>query len=232
MDAVLKWPTPMKNLKEVQSFLGLLSYYYKFIPYFSYIAQPLHAFTRKDVKFVWNTEHTKAIDELKKAITSPQCLAIFDHDRKTTLTTDACDYAVGAVLSQKYDAGDRPIAFTSKLFASAQLNYSMWEKELLAIVWAVKELRPYLRATSFDLVTDNKPSAYILKSTNFKMSTTASNRVMRWLIELQTYLYNVIYKNGVTNVVADALSRFVIYTDVAFHTSCRDDDSAKETSDR
>ena len=219
MDAVLKWPTPMKNLKEVQSFLGLLGYYRKFIPHFSYIARPLHAFARKDVKFVWNSEHTKAVDELKKAITSPQCLAIFDHDRKTTLTTDACDYAVGAVLSQKYDAGDRPIAFISKLLAGAQLNYSMWEKELLAIVWAVKELRPYLRATSFDLVTDNKPSAHILKSTNLKMSTTASNRVMRWLIELQTYSYNVIHKNGVTNVVADALSRFPLHTDVAFHTS-------------
>ena len=68
----------MKNLKEVQSFLGLLGYYRKFIPHFSHLAKPLHAFARKDKKFIWEPEHTDAINKLKHAITDPQCLALFD----------------------------------------------------------------------------------------------------------------------------------------------------------
>ena len=190
MDAVLKWPVPMKNLKEVQSFLGLLGYYRKFIPHFSHTAKPLHSFARKDVKFVWTNDHSDAVQKLKVAITSPQCLAIFDRDLETTLTTDACDYALGAVLSQKHTAGERPVAFISRLLVDAELNYSMWEKELLAVVWAIKEFRPYLTAHHFTLLTDNKPSMHILKSTNLKLSTTASNRIIRWMIALQSYSFH------------------------------------------
>ena len=130
MDAVRNWRTPMKNLREVQSFLGLVGYYRKFVKHFSHLARPLHAFAKKDMKFVWTDEHTRAVESLKNAITDPQCLAIFDPQRETLLTTDACDYALGAVLSQKYETGDRPVAFISKMLVDAQLNYSMWEKEL------------------------------------------------------------------------------------------------------
>ena len=102
MKAVTYWPVPFKNLYEVQSFLGLISYYRKFIPYFSHTARHLYDLTRKNVEFKWTDKHTEAVDHLKKAVTSPDCLAIFDSALPTVLMTDAYNYALGAVLMQKY----------------------------------------------------------------------------------------------------------------------------------
>ena len=113
MKAVTDWPVPFKNLHEVQSFLGLVGYYRKFIPHFSHTARHLYDLTRKNVEFKWTDKHTEAVDHLKKAVTSPDCLAIFDSALPTVLMTDACDYALGAVLMQKYPHGERPIAFIS-----------------------------------------------------------------------------------------------------------------------
>ena len=104
--AVTDWPVPFKNLHEVQSFLGLVGYYRKFIPRFSHTARYLYDLTRKNVEFKWTDKHTEAVDHLKKAVTSPDCLAIFDSALPTVLMTDACDYALGAVLMQKYPHGE------------------------------------------------------------------------------------------------------------------------------
>ena len=106
MKAVTDWPVPFKNLHEVQSFLGLVGYYHKFIPHFSYIARYLYDLTHKNVEFKWTDKHTEAVDHLKKAVTSPDCLAIFDSILPTVLMTDACDYALGVVSIQKYPHGE------------------------------------------------------------------------------------------------------------------------------
>ena len=131
MQAVTQWQTPFKNLTEIQSFLGLVGYYRRFIKHFSHIARPLYEFSHKDTPFFWQDKHTKAVEQLKKAITSPDCLAIFSSERATILTTDACDYALGAVLAQQHDIGERPIAFISKTLTDTQRNYSMWRKRVI-----------------------------------------------------------------------------------------------------
>ena len=214
LKALLEWPVPFKSLRETQSYLGFTGYFRKFIEKYSHIARPLHALARKDTKFVWTDEHTQAVKQLNEALTNPKCLALFDSQRNTCLTTDACDYAMGAVLAQQYDSGERPIAFLSKSLDACQRNYSMWEKELFAVVWAVRELRPYLRSHHFTLRSDNKPSVQILNTTNVKLSTMATSRVLRWLADLQAYSFTPQHTPGKSNVVADALSRFPVNTNI------------------
>ena len=134
MKAVTDWKIPFKNVTEVQSFLGLIGYYRKFIPHFSHIARHLYELTRKNIDFKWLEQHTQAVNALKNAILSPDCLAIFDSSLSTILTTDACDYALGAVLMQQFPQGERPIAFISRTLNNTEQNYSIWEKELFAVV--------------------------------------------------------------------------------------------------
>ena len=208
MKAVAKWPTPFKNLTEVQSFLGLIGYYRKFIPHFSHKARPLHEFSHKDTPFKWTDKHTNAVNTLKEAISSPDCLAIFNPDRETILTTDACDYAMGATLAQKYEHGERPIAFISKTFTDNELKYSLWEKELFAVIWSIKYFRPYLLHRHFTIRSDNKPSIQLITNPSFKLTTSATSRVIRWILSLQPYDFTLQHHPGKSNVVADALSRF------------------------
>ena len=236
MKAVLEWQLPMKSLRETQSYLGLSGYYRKFIAHYSHHARPLYALSRKDAKFEWTDEHTQAVQTINKAIASPECLAIFDGKRDTFLTTDACDYAMGAVLAQQHEHGERPVAFLSKSLMGAQLNYSMWEKELLAVVWSVQELRPYLRNHHFTLRSDNKPSVQILQNTNAKFSTLATNRVLRWIAALQSYSFTPVHMPGKSNVVADALSRFPVTahfapTEIASAMICKQSIVAYPSSD-
>ena len=179
MKAVQEWPVPFKNLTEVQSFLSLVGYYRKFIPHFSHIAKPLHEFSHKDKAFIWENKHTEAVDKLKNAVLSPDCLAIFDPDRETILTTDACEYALGATLNQVYDQGERPISFISKILIAAEKNYAMWKKELFAVIWAIKYFRPYLTGHQFHIRSDNKPTTQLLSNLSIKLTTTTSNRVAR-----------------------------------------------------
>ena len=211
MKAVTDWKIPFKNVTEVQSFLGLIGYYRKFIPHFSHIARHLYELTRKNIEFKWLEQHTQAVHALKNAILSPDCLAIFDSSLSTILTTDACDYALGAVLMQQFPQGERPIAFISRTLNNTEQNYSMWEKELFAVVWAIKYFRPYLLNHNFLVKSDNKPSTQLLVNSALKLSTSATNRVIRWILSIQGYSFKVEHQAGKTNVVADALSRFAAH---------------------
>ena len=214
MKAVTDWPVPFKNLHEVQSFLGLVGYYRKFIPRFSHTARHLYDLTRKNVEFKWIDKHTEAVNQLKKAVTSPDCLAIFDSALPTILMTDACDYALGAVLMQKYPHGERPIAFISCTLNTSERNYSMWERELFAVVWAIKYFRPYLLNHQFLVKSDNKPSTQLIHNSALKLSSSATNRVIRWILSIQGYSFKIEHQAGKTNVVADALSRFATHMNV------------------
>ena len=118
------------------------------------------------------------------------------------LDTDACNYAVGAVLSQERLKQLRPISFFSKHLSSAQRNYSTTEKELLAIVLAVEHFSQYLWGRSFVINSDHQPLQWLLKTPK------PAARLARWLIRLSDFTFEIRYKIGKANAIADALSRW------------------------
>ena len=141
--AVREFPQP-SDLKTLRSFLGLASYYRRFIPQFSVVASPLHALTRKNAAYVWDPVCQRAFEHLKELLTAAPVLAFPDFSREFMLETDASGAGLGAVLAQKQEEGlVRPIAYASRTLQPHEKNYGVTELEALGTVWAVKHFQPY-----------------------------------------------------------------------------------------
>lgn len=158
--AVTEFPIP-KSPRDIKSFLGLVSYYRRFIPDFSKTAKALTSLLKKEVAFKWENEQHLAFDTLKRKLTTAPLLIYPDFTKPFVLTCDASNYAVGAVLSQGPIGKDQPIAFASRTLNKSELNYSTTEKELLAILYGCKTFRPYLYGNKFQIVTDHRPLKWL-----------------------------------------------------------------------
>lgn len=198
IEIIKKWPIP-KTEKEVRQFLGTLGYYRRFIKDFAKIVKPLTALLRKDAEFEITPEINACFEKCKQILTLDPVLIYPDFSKEFILTTDASDYAIGAVLSQGPAGNDRPIAYASRTLSKTEERYSTTEKEFLAIVWAVKHFRPYLYGRKFKMFTDHQPLTFSM--------TNANHRIIRGKLALEEFDYELIYKPGKQNVVADALSR-------------------------
>lgn len=200
---ILDWPLP-KTQKQIKQFLGLTGYYRKFIKDYSKLTKPMSKYMKQDVALdLRDPEYIKSFESLKRIITSDQVLAYPDFTLPFILTTDASDYALGAVLSQIQNGVDRPISFASRTLSDRESGYATNEKEALAIIWSVKKFTPYLFGKKFTLVTDHKPLTFIKTSDK-------NPKILRWRLDLEAFDYDIVYKEGKTNVVADALSRIKI----------------------
>lgn len=136
VSAVLEMKEPA-NLKHMRTFLQTCSWFRKFIPNFSQVAEPLTRLTRKDQIWTWGAAQSQAFNELKRLLTSAPILIQADFSRPFILRTDASNYALGAVLLQGEEKEERPIEYASRLLTSAERNYSTTEREALAVVSAV-----------------------------------------------------------------------------------------------
>jgi transposase InsO family protein len=194
------------NLQELQSFLGLVNYYRKFIPNLSSVAAPLNRLLSKDMKFNWNDACAQAFAKLKESLTSDMVLVHYCPDREIYLTVDASPVGLGAVISHQIDGEDRPIAFVSRSLISAERNYSQLEREGLAIIFGINKFHKYLFGKKFTLVTDNKPLTHILAPKN-GIPVLAASRLQRWAIQLSAYQYDVKFRPTKANGNVDALSR-------------------------
>ncbi|XP_076660824.1 uncharacterized protein LOC143364275 [Halictus rubicundus] len=182
---------------EIKSFLGLSGYYRKFIRNFSKIAKPLTDLTQKDVPFHWTDKQQNSFETLKQKLCEAPVLTYPDFNRQFTLTTDASNEGIGAVLSQD----GHPCCYISRTLNAPERNYTTTEKELLAIVWAVKRLRQYLLGRKFVIRTDHQALKWL---NNCK---DPSSRLMRWRLKLEEYEYEIEYTKGKDDTAADALSR-------------------------
>lgn len=202
-DVMKNYPIP-SNADEVRRFVAFANYYRKFIPNFSSITVPLNRLLKKDVKFEFNKDCETAFTTIKEILTSPKILQFPNFEKDFILRTDASGFAIGAVLSNN---DDRPIAYASKTLNKAEKNYSTIEKELLAIVWAVKHYRPYLFGRHFKILTDHRPLVYL-----FSLKEPSS-RLTKFRLLLEEYNFTVEYTPGKGNATADALSRIQIKSD-------------------
>jgi hypothetical protein len=195
IEAVQDWPHP-KTLKILHGFLGLIGYYRKFVKNYGKIAAPLTALLKKN-SFTWTPATDQAFQTLKMAMCTTLVLSLPDFTKTFVLECDASGKGIGAVLMQE----GRPLAFTIKQLSEKNLGNPIYEKEMLAILHAVELWRPYLLGQRFQIKTDHQSLKYFLEQ------RISSQEQQKWVTKLFGYDYEIIYKKGKDNVVADALSR-------------------------
>ena len=153
--AVQDFPTPT-SASEVRCFLGMASYYWRFVNDFASISAPLHDLTKGQPEFCWSPQADKAFTTLKHHLCSSPVLALPNFPIPFTIYTDSSDVGLGAVLAQRIGSQEHVIAYASRALTSAEKNYSTTEKECLAIVWSVNYWRTYLLGKPFNVVTDHQ----------------------------------------------------------------------------
>ena len=200
VSAVEGWPVP-QNAADVRKFLGLASYYRRYILHFSDIAKPLHQLTQKDAKFTWSHEHIHAFNILKQKLAQAPILAYPQFGKNSPpfiLQTDASSVGLGCVLEQN----GHVIAYASRALSKAEQQYSVIQKECLAAVFAMKQFRHYLLGRKFQLLTDHSPLQWL-------SSQKMEGLLCRWALALQEYDFTIKYRKGSLNANADALSRCI-----------------------
>ena len=201
--AVKFFPKP-KNTKQVQQFIGLTSYFRRFINNYARICLPLTSLLRKNNKFRFEENEIKAFNKLKELLTKEPILKLPRFGERFTVHTDACKDGLGAILLQKYEDKIHVIAYASRITNNYEKNYSTYELEGLAALFAIKVWRCYLYVSKFTLHTDNSALSYI------KTNKNLSARLSRWILVLAEYDFDVVHRKGTQNQMADALSRNAI----------------------
>ena len=201
IEAVRSWPVP-KTLTQLQSFLGFCNYYRRFIRNFSKLARPLHDLTG-NADWKWTDSQQEAFEALKEAICTEPVITVYVPGAPLRVETDSSDFANGSVLSQKIDDVWHPVAFRSQSLQEAQRNYEVYDKELLAIIEALREWRHYLIGTDtpFEIWTDHQNLTF------FRQPHKINRRQARWYNELQQYNFTLVHKQAKQMVKADLLSR-------------------------
>ena len=201
---VADWPVPT-NKKEVQSFLGFINFYRRFIQDFSHHARPLFNLTKNEVKWHWSDSEQSAFDTLKGLITSAPILMSPDNSRPFQIEADSSDFATGAVLSQESleDGKWHPVAFLSKSLSEVERNYEIHDKEMLAIIRAMEEWRHFLEGSEhkFDVWTDHKNLEY------FRSAKKLNRRQAWWSLFLARFDFTLHHRPGKSMGEPDALSR-------------------------
>ena len=191
-------------MKNIQEFLGFVNFYKRFIHDFNNIARPMFRLLSKDTPWKWDVEEENSFNNLKQALKESPVLIQPDVTKEFLLECDASDFATGAVLNQiGPDKKMHPVAFLSKTLAPAERNYDIYDKELLAVIRALKEWRHYLEGSTIPIkiLMDHKNLEY------FKTKCNLNRRQVRWMGFLADYNYCIVYRPGVENKKADILSR-------------------------
>jgi hypothetical protein len=200
IQTVTDWPRPT-DVHQLRSFLGLCSYYRRFIEGFADTAAPLHALTGKSVPYRWGPEQETAFRTLKHKLTTAPVLGMPANEGQYILDTDASNVGLGAVLSQVQDGVERPIAFASRTLQRAERNYETTRKELLAVIYGLKQFRQYLLGRPIIIRVDHAALGWL------RRTAEPLPQLGRWLTFLEEFQYVMEHRPGTKHQNADTLSR-------------------------
>ncbi|XP_055585535.1 uncharacterized protein K02A2.6-like [Uranotaenia lowii] len=200
VQAIRNFRTPTTG-EEVRSFLGLVNYVGAFIPDLATISFPLRELTKVKEPFKWGSAEHESFEKLIGLIGQVKNLSHFDPKLKTRVVADASPVGLGAILLQFHEGTPKVVSYASKSLTDTEKRYAQTEKEALSLVWAVERFRIYLFGIRFELETDHKPLEAI-----FSPQSKPCLRIERWVLRLQGFSYDVVYRKGKTNI-ADSLSR-------------------------
>nr|KYP41059.1 Transposon Ty3-G Gag-Pol polyprotein [Cajanus cajan] len=207
IQAIVAWPPP-RSFTALRGFLGLTGFYRKFVRNYATLATPLTDLLRSP-SFQWNSQAQQAFTKLKNTITTVPVLALPDFTVPFVIDTDASGTAIGAVLSQH----GHPIAFFSKRLCPKLQAASVYVREMFAITEAIKKWRQYLIGHYFQIITDQKS----LK--NLLTQVVHTPEQQKWAIKFLGYHFDILYRPGKQNIVADSLSRPEPAPPILFHIS-------------
>nr|GEW61501.1 hypothetical protein [Tanacetum cinerariifolium] len=200
IDVIAKLPHPT-TVKGVRSYLGHAGFYPRFIKDFFKISRPMTHLLEKDTPFVFSEDCIQAFQTLKTKLTEAPILIAPNWYRPFELMCDASIFAIGAVLGQRNEKHFRPIHYASKTLTDAESNYTTTEKEMLAIVYAFEKFQSYLIMNKCIVHTDHSALKYLFAKKDAKA------RLLRWVLLLQEFDFDVIDTKEAENLVADHLSR-------------------------
>ena len=211
--AVAEAPPP-ENVKELRSYLGMVNAYREFLPNISSVLAPLHLLLQKGQKWKWEHDQIEAFSRSKEMLQSADLLVHYDMNKELVMSCDASEYGIGSVLSHREyrpdgTAVEKPIDMVSRTLAPAEKNYSMPEKEGLAVIFGLKKFHQYIYGRKVYIYTDHKPLLGLLGE-NKPVPPLASARLQRWALTLSAYDYELNYRKGGENSPADAMSRLPV----------------------
>ena len=215
-----EFPTPSSQ-KQLQRFIGMINYYHRFFPNLAEHLIPLYSLLnslnkckrKADKIFIWSDECEQSFNKIKQLLIDGTLLAHPDPLASLELVTDASNLSIGGVLQQRKGDLPVPLAFFSRKLSPAQVKYSTFDRELLAIYEAIKHFRYFLEGREFSVFSDHKPLTFVLNC-----KTDRSPRQSRYLDFISQFTTDIQYVKGSENVVADSLSRIGIDA-LSFKTS-------------
>ena len=200
---IRQFPRPTDK-KAVRRFLGIGSYYRRFIKGFARVAQPLQKLVPENATFEWGEEQERAFEQLKAALTAPTFMAHPRPGLPYVIDCDAAMEGLGAVLSQKVGGQERPICYASRVLRPNERKWSTTELEAFAVVWALETFRVYVEGSPTLVRTDHSPLLWL------RNNAGKSARIARWVLRLQDFAFDLQHRAGRCNLVADALSRYPV----------------------
>ena len=199
--SVLEFPVPTIS-KQLKSFLGLTNYFRDFVRNHSSIVKPLNSLLsnyNRTKKIAWTKESLDAFELIKASVAKCTTMHFLNDTDPVFLHTDASDYGIGGYLFQVVDGKEHPIAFVSKSLSLSQIRWAVIQKEAYAIFYVCMHLKSLLRDRKFTLRTDHRNLLYITENSN--------PMIVRWYMALSEYSFNLEFVSGVSNEIADSMSR-------------------------